>query len=109
MANSTTILADLKTVLLNNSVTIKPATLANASAAAAVTATGGAGNFTGGTGVYASGSYPGGVMDYFGALTLVHRKAQEIAVLLTRILANTDQSTDGTNQTLLVNILNDFQ
>ena len=109
MANSTTIIADLKTVITNNNAGVKAATQANANNATAVTATGGTGNFTGGTGNYGSGTFYGGEMDYLGNLNLLLLKAQEMAVLLSRVLANTDQATDGTNQTLLVNILNDLQ
>lgn len=106
MANSTAIITDLNSVLTNGPAA---ATLANAINPAGVTATGGAGNFTGGSGVYASGTYYGGIMDYPGNVKLVLLKAQEIAVLLARIVADTDQASDGTNSALLVKILNDFQ
>jgi len=49
------------------------------------------------------------MMDYLGNLNLCLLKAQELGTLLAKVLVNTDQATDGTNQTLLVNILNDLQ
>ena len=109
MANATTIVTDLKTVITNNNVAIKAATVTNSTNPSGLTATGGAGNFTGGTGIYASGSIPGGMMDYLGNLNLCLLKAQELGILLAKVLVNTDQATDGTNQTLLVNVLNDCQ
>ena len=109
MANSTTIVTDLKTVITNNNVAIKAATATNANNATAVSATGGAGNFTGGTGVFAAGTFVGGEMDYLGNMNGLLLKAQELRMALAAVLANTDQATDGTNQTLLVNILNDLQ
>ena len=112
MANSTTIIADLKTVIANNNVAVKAATQANANNPTAVSAVGGATNLTGGTGAYGAGvggTFYGGEMDYLGMLNLALLKAQEMAVIMTKITVNTDQATDGTNQSLLVNILNDFQ
>jgi len=109
MANSTTIIADLKTVIANNNTAVKAATAANAVNPTSLSATGGSGNFTGGTGNYGSGTFYGGPMDYLGILNLLLLKAQELGVLLAKLLVNTDQATDGTNQTLLVNILNDLQ
>lgn len=106
MANSTTIITDFGTVITNGP---SATTLANAINPAALTATGGSGNLTGGTGNYASGTYYGGIMDYTGCVKLCQLKAQEMAVLLAKVLVNTDQSSDSTNQTLLVKILNDLQ
>jgi hypothetical protein len=109
MANSSTILADLKTVLTANNIAVKAATAANAVNPTALSATGGSGNLTGGTGAYGSGTYVAGPMDYLGHLNLLILKAQELAILLAKVTVNTDQATDGTNQSLLVNILNDLQ
>ena len=106
MANSTQIITDLQSVITNGP---SATTQANANNPSGITATGGAGNFTGGSGVYASGTYYGGVMDYLGCVKLVQLKAQEIAVLLARVVADTDQASDSTNQTLLIKVLNDFQ
>jgi hypothetical protein len=109
MANSTTIIADLKTVAANGA---KAATLANAIAATGQTvAAGAAGNFTGTTGAYGAGTGPyyGGIMDYPGSIQQLITMANDMARLLIRVLANTDQATDGTNTTLLANILNDLQ
>jgi hypothetical protein len=106
MANSTTIITDLQSAIANGP---SSATVANAINPAGLSATGGAGNLTGGTGVYGSGTYYGGIIDYVGATKLVLLKAQEIATLLSRILVDTDQASDSTNQTLLIKILNDFQ
>jgi hypothetical protein len=106
MANSTTIIADLKTVVTNGP---KAATTSNANGPGGLSATGGAGNLTGGTGKWASGTYNAGIMDYLGMTNLAILKAQELANLVLAILILTDQATDGTNQTLLVNILNDLQ
>jgi hypothetical protein len=46
-------------------------------------------------------------MDYVGCCNLVLLKAQEIAVLLARVAANTD-SGDG-QQGNIIKVLNDFQ
>lgn len=109
MANSTTMITDLQSVLTN-----KPAaaTTANAIAASGITvAAGAAGNYTGGTGNYGStgGPFYGGIMDYTGNVNQLVTMAYDMARLLERVLANTDQATDGTNQTLLVKILNNLQ
>jgi hypothetical protein len=110
VANSTTIIADLKTVISNNITNgVNATTQANANNPTAVSATGGATNLTGGTGVYGSGTYYGGEMDYLGMLNLALLKAQEMAVIMARITVNTSYANDATNQGLLVNILNDFQ
>lgn len=106
MANSTTIITDLNTVITNGPSTT---TTANAINPSGVTSTGGAGNFNAGSGVYASGTYYGGILDYVGSVKLVLLKAQEIAVLLARIVADTDQASDSANSALLQKILNDFQ
>jgi len=106
LANSTTIVADLKSVATNGP---SATTTANANNATALSATGGSGNMNGTTGVYASGTYYGGEMDYLGMVQLAILKAQELGVLVAKILVNTDQSTDGTNQALLAKVLNDFQ
>lgn len=106
MANATTIITDLQSVITNGP---QAATTANAIAAAGVTSTGGAGNYSGGTGNFASGTYYGGIMDYKGSIQLLLTMANDMARLLERVLANTDQATDSTNQTLLVKILNDLQ
>jgi hypothetical protein len=106
LANSTTIIADLGTVITNGPST---ATLANAVNPSGLTATGGAGNLSGGSGVFGSGTYYGGVLDYKGCVQLVLLKAQEIAVLLARVLVDTDALTDNANNALLAKILNDFQ
>jgi hypothetical protein len=111
MANSTTVIADLKTVFNSNQTAIKAATSANALNATALSTAGGANNLTNGSGVYAASTstFYGGVMDYLGCIGLCLLKAQEIAVLLTRVTVNTDLSTDATNNALLVGVLNDFQ
>lgn len=106
MANSTAVITDLGTVITNGP---SATTLANAINPAGVTATGGAGNFVSGTGVYGSGTYFGGIMDYLGCVKLCQLKAQEIAVLLARVLADTDFGSDGTNNALIAKVLNDFQ
>lgn len=106
MANSTTIIADIQTVITNGP---QAATTANAINPAGLSATGGSGNMTGTTGNYASGTYYGGIMDYVGMCNLAKVKAQELAVLVAKILVNTDQATDGTNQGLLAKVLNDLQ
>jgi hypothetical protein len=106
MANSTTIIADFKTVLTNGP---SATTKSNALTASGLSATGGAGNMTGGSGIYAAGTYYGGIMDYTGNVQLCLLKAQEMAVLLAKVLVNTDASSDSANQALLVAILNDLQ
>jgi hypothetical protein len=106
MSNSTTIITDLKSVATNGP---SATTQANAINATALSATGGSGNMTGGTGKFASGTYYGGEMDYLGMVQLAILKAQELSVLVSKILVNTDASTDSTNQALLVDILNDLQ
>jgi hypothetical protein len=106
VANSTTIITDLGTVLTNGP---SAATLANALNPSGVTATGGAGNFVSGSGVYASGTYYGGIMDYNGCVKLAQLKAQEMAVLLARVLADTDFASDTANNALLAKVLNDLQ
>lgn len=106
MANSTTIIADLASVVANGP---SATTTANAIAASGVSSTGGAGNYTGGTGNYASGTFYGGILDYKGSILLLSTMANDMARLLERVLANTDQASDSTNQTLLVKILNDLQ
>jgi hypothetical protein len=106
VANSTTIIADLNSAIANGP---SATTLANAINPTALTGTGGSANLTGGTGIYGSGTYYGGIMDYNGAVKTILLKMQECAVLLAKILVNTDQGSDGTNQTLLVKILNDLQ
>lgn len=106
MANSTTIVTDLNSVIANGP---SATTTANCIAATGLSATGGSGNFTGGTGVYGSGTYYGGIMDYVGMCNLAKLKAQELGRLVAAILVNTDQASDSTNQTLLVKILNDCQ
>lgn len=106
MANSTTIIADLGTTITNGPSSV---TLANSISATGLTATGGSGNFGGGSGLYASGTYYGGIMDYLGNLKLVQLKMQESAVLLAKVLVNTDVSSDGTNNGLIAKVLNDLQ
>jgi hypothetical protein len=109
MANSTTIITDLASVAANGPSTT---TIANAIAATGITVSAGAaGNYTGGTGNYGStgGPFYGGIMDYKGAVLQLSVMANDMARLLERVLANTDQATDSTNQTLLVKILNDLQ
>jgi len=106
MANATTIITDLKSVLTNGP---SATTKSNALTASGLSASGGTGNFTGGTTLYASGTYYGGIMDYTGNVQLCLLKAQELSVLLAKVLVNTDQASDSTNQSLLVNILNDLQ
>ena len=106
MANSTTLITDLNSVLSNGPAA---ATVANAINPAGLSATGGAGNMAGGSGVYASGTYYAGIMDYTGMVQLAKLKCQELAVMLAKILVNTDATADSTNQALLVKCLNDFQ
>jgi hypothetical protein len=72
-----------------------------------LTIAGGTGGLTNGSGVYASGTYYGGLMDYLGNLELALTKAQELAVLLGKIAATMD-SGDG-QQANLIKVLNDFQ
>lgn len=112
MANSTTIIADLKSVISNNITNgVATATAANAINATALSTAGGANNLTNGSGVYAAAgsTFYGGEMDYLGMLNLALLKAQEMAVIMTKITVNTDLSTDATNNALVVKILNDFQ
>ena len=106
MANSTAVITDLGTVITNGP---SAATSANAVNPAGATATGGAGNMSGGTGVFGSGTYFGGIMDYIGCVKLCQLKAQEIAVLLARVLVDTDALTDNANNALIARVLNDFQ
>lgn len=106
MANSTTIITDLTTVQTNGP---QAATTANAINPAGLSATGGAGNMTGCTGNYGSGTFYSGIADYKGAVALAILKAQELARLVTQIIVLTDQATDGTNQALLAKVLNDLQ
>lgn len=106
MANSTAIITDLQTVINNGP---SATTTANAINPSGLTATGGTGNFVSGTGVYASGTYYGGIMDYLGCVKLVQLKAQEMAVLLARVLVDTDFGSDGTNNALIAKVLNDLQ
>jgi len=109
MANSTTIITDLGTVITNNNTAVQAATAANAVNPTALSATGGAGNMTGTTGVYASGTYYGGMMDYLGMLEVARLKAKELAIIVQKLLVNTDHGTDSTNGDLLAKILNDLQ
>jgi hypothetical protein len=106
VANSTQVITDLGSVITNGP---SSATLANAINPSGLTATGGAGNLSGGTGVYGSGTYYGGIMDYNGCVKLCQLKAQEIAVLLARVLVDTDALTDQTNSALIAKVLNVFQ
>lgn len=106
MANSTTMVTDLNTVLSNGPAA---ATTANAIAATALSATGAAGNMTGTTGVYGSGTFFGGIMDYTGNINLVKLKLQECAVLLAKVMVNTDHGTDSTNGDLIAKVLNNLQ
>lgn len=106
MANSTTMIADLGTAITNGP---SATTLTNANNPSGLTATGGAGNMGGGSGVYGSGTYSAGVMDYTGNLKLVQLKLQECAVLLAKVLVNTDNGTDGTNGGLIAKVLNNLQ
>jgi hypothetical protein len=106
MAFSTQVVTDLGTVITNGP---SATTLANAINPAGITVTGGSGNFISGSGNYASGTYFGGIMDYLGCVKLCQLKAQEIAVLLARVLADTDFGSDATNSALIAKCLNDFQ
>lgn len=106
MAFSTQIITDLGTVITNGP---SAATQANALNPSGVSSTGGAGNFVSGSGNYASGTYFGGIMDYNGCVKLCQLKAQEIAVLLARVVADTDFASDSVNSALLQKVLNDFQ
>jgi hypothetical protein len=104
VANSTAVITDLNTVIAAGP---SATTAANAVNPAGQSVSGGAGGLTNGSGVYASGTYYGGIMDYVGNCKLVLLKCQEIAVLLARIAAVTD-SGDG-QQANIIKILNDFQ
>ena len=81
MANSTTIITDLGTVVTNGPSSV---TAANANAAA------------------------GPIMDYLGNVKLLQLKAQEMAVLIVSVLAVTDAGTDSTNRNLLLAIQSDM-
>jgi hypothetical protein len=112
MAFSTQVITDLKSVITNNLASGPvAATAANALNATALSTAGAANNLTNGSGVYAvaGSTFYGGMMDYQGNVDLVLKKAQEIATLLTRVVVNTDLGTDGTNNALLVKVLNVFQ
>ena len=109
MANSTTMITDLGTVITNNNTAVQAATAANAVNPAALSATGGAGNMTGTTGVYGSGTFYGGMMDYLGMLELARTKMKELAIVVQKIMVNTDHATDSTNGDLLAKILNNLQ
>ncbi len=104
MANSTTIITDFNTII---AATPSATTTANSVNPAGISITGGTGGMTNGSGVFASGTYYGGLMDYVGNLKLCLLKAQEIAVLLARCAAVMD-SGDG-QQANLIKVLNDFQ
>lgn len=84
MANATTIITDLSSVITTGP---NAATLAKAIAATAQSG--------------------GGIMDYQGNVNLLKLKAQEMSVLIGRVIANTD-STDSANLTLLQNIQSDL-
>jgi HD-like signal output (HDOD) protein len=105
MAFSTQIITDLKSVATNGPAA---ATTANAINATALSTAGGANNLTNGSGNYAAAgtTFYAGMMDYLGMVQLAILKAQELAVLLTKITVNTDLSTDATNNALLVKCLN---
>lgn len=75
---STAVLTDIKTVLTN-----KPQGTTGAKAIAAA----------------------GPIMDYIGNTKAVQRKLEECSVQLTSLISITDAGTDGTNKTLLQNIL----
>lgn len=81
MANSTTIITDLGTVITNGP--------SASTSAAAISAS-------------------GNIQDYQGNVKLLQLKAQEMAVLIKAVLAVTDVATDGTNRTLLLNIQSDL-
>ena len=106
MANSTTVITDLGTVITNGPSTV---TQANAINPAGLSASGGVGNLSGGTGVFGSGTYYGGIMDYLGCVKICQLKAQEIAVLLARVLVDTDANTDQVNNALIAKVLNVMQ
>lgn len=106
MANSTAMITDLGTAITNGP---SATTQANAINPSGLSATGGAGNMGAGTGVYGSGTYFGGLMDYTGNLKTVQLKLQECAVLLAKVLVNTDNGTDSTNGTLIAKVLNNLQ
>lgn len=105
MANSTQIITDLGTVITNgaSATTLSNAVGPGGPAGASTNVT------TNGTGKYASGTYFGGIIDYPGSLVLAQLKAQELAILLIRILADTDNGSDGTNNALIAKCLNDLQ
>ena len=84
MANATTIIADLKSVISTGP---NAATKTKATAATAQTG--------------------GGMMDYQGNVNLLLLKAQEMAVLIGYVVANTD-STDSANLALLQGVQNDL-
>jgi hypothetical protein len=104
VANSTTIITDLKTIIAAGP---SATTIANAINPSGISVSGGSGGLTSGSGVYASGTWYGGVMDYVGNCNLALVKAQELAVLLSKIAADTD-SGDG-QQGNIIKVLNDFQ
>lgn len=79
MANSTAIITDLGTVITNG-----PST---STTAAAISAS-------------------GNIQDYPGNCRLLQLKAQEMAVLIAKVLAVTDQPTDATNYAKLVSVQN---
>lgn len=106
MANSTQMITDLGTAITNGP---SATTLTNAINPSGLSATGGAGNMGGGSGNYGSGSYFGGIMDYNGNLKLVQLKLQECAILLAKVLVNTDNGSDGTNGGLIAKVLNNLQ
>jgi hypothetical protein len=106
VAFSTQVVTDLGTVITNGP---SATTNANAINPAGATATGGAGNMSGGSGVFGSGTYYGGILDYLGCVKLCQLKAQEISVLLARVLVDTDANTDNANNALIAKVLNVFQ
>lgn len=81
MANSTQIITDLGTVITNG-----PSTS------------------TSGAAISASGN----IQDYLGNVKLLQLKAQEMAVLIAKVIAVTDPATDATNLGLLNNVKNDL-
>jgi hypothetical protein len=81
MANSTQVITDMKSVVTNGP---SAATTSNCTVAS------------------------GAIMDYPGNCKLVVLKAQEISVLLAKIVTQTDPGSDATNLTLLQKIQNDF-
>ena len=106
MANSTTIIADLTSVQTTGP---SAATTANAINPSGLSSTGGAGNMTGTTGTYASGTYYSGILDYKGSVALAIQKANELAKLVQQLIVLTDQASDSANQALLAKVLNDLQ